>query len=211
MKSKSLTPISLQKKELTIGLLLSTKSSDPQAGKRTAIAMSRIYAYLGAARKQVRAIAALDVKADPKKPSYSSTMIQAFIHVHLYFICWAAIGRMIEVIKRCSGLEAPNRGWKEYRTTLERYTEARNHFEHYEERLPGGKKSADLVNPGDYGSLHHGWFSLGGYRLDVSQESLRRLENIVTELDENIRREVSKKNQSISCPRILPKSTILNL
>lgn len=184
MKSKPLPPISLREKERTIGVLLSTKSSDPQAGKRAAIAMSRIYAYLGAARKQVRAIEALEKRAHPKKASYSSTMIQAFIHVHLYFICWAAIGRMIEVIRRCSGLEAPNRVWKQYRVELKRYTDARHHFEHYEERLPGGKMSAKLFNPGDYGSLHNGWFSLGGNRWDVSNESLRRLENIVTELDE---------------------------
>ena len=93
--------------------------------------MSRIYGYLRAARKQVHAIEALEKKADPKKPSYSSTMIQAFIHVHLYFICWAAIGRMIEVIRRCSGLEAPYRVWKQYRVELKQYTDARYHFEHY--------------------------------------------------------------------------------
>src|SRR5713101_213595 len=109
MKSKSLTPISPLSKEQTIGLLLSRKSSDLQAGKRAAIAMSRIYGYLRAARKQVHAIEALEKKADPKKPSYSSTMIQAFIHAHLYFICWAAIGRMIiEVVRRSSGLKAPH-------------------------------------------------------------------------------------------------------
>jgi hypothetical protein len=56
MKSKPLPPISLQEKELTIGLLLSTKSSDPQTGKRTAIAISRIYAYLRAAQTVVAAV-----------------------------------------------------------------------------------------------------------------------------------------------------------
>jgi hypothetical protein len=114
----------------------------PEASKRSAIALSRIYAYLKAARQQVRAIEALEKKADPKKPSYSSTMIQAFIHAHLYFICWAAIGRMIEVIRRGSGLEEPNEVWKKYRAVFEQYSEARDHFERYEERLPGGKKSA---------------------------------------------------------------------
>ena len=149
---------------------------------RTAIAMSRIYAYLGAARKQVRAIEALEKKADPKKPSYSSIMIQAFIHAHLYFICWAAIGRMIEVIRRCSGLEAPNRVWKNYRNEIRRYTEARDHFEHYEERLPGGKRSGELVNPGDYGNLRKGRFSIGGYRWAVGAESISSLETAVMEL-----------------------------
>lgn len=167
----------------------------PEANKRSAIALSRIYAYLTAARQQVRAIETLEKKADPKKPSYSSTMIQAFIHAHLYFICWAAIGRMIEVIRRCSGLEAPNKVWKKYRAELKKYTNARDHFEHYEERLPGGKKSPDLVNPADYGSLHAGLFSLGGYRWSVGKESLKNLENIVAELGANLRREASERRK----------------
>src|SRR5713101_7860984 len=195
MKSKSLTPISPLSKEQTIGLLLSRKSSDLQAGKRAAIAMSRIYGYLRAARKQDHAIEALEKKADPKKPSYSSTMIQAFIHAHLYFICWAAIGRMIEVVRRSSGLKAPHGVWKKHRKTLNSYAAARDHFEHYEERLPGGKRSEKLVNPSDYGNLHHGWFSLGGYRWDVSKESLKKLENIVEELDANISREASERRR----------------
>lgn len=171
--------------------VLWSSAPDRAIGKRTAIAMSRIYAYLKAARKQVRAIEAFEKNADPKKPPYSSTMIQALIHAHLYFICWAAIGRMIEVIRRGSGLEAPNKVWKKYRIELKCYAEARDHFEHYEERLPGGKKSTNLVNPDDYGSLHYGWFSLGGYRWDVSKESLMTLEHIVTELDESMCREAS--------------------
>ena len=165
----------------------------PEASKRSAIALSRIYAYLKAARQQVREIEALEKKADHKNPSYSSTMIQAFIHAHLYFICWAAIGRMIEVIRRYSGLEDPNNVWKKYRAELKQYIDARDHFEHYEERLPGGKKSAGLINPSDYGNLRHGWFSLGGYQWDVSKESLKKLENIVAELDRTICCEASER------------------
>lgn len=174
-------PISPLAKERTIGALLSTNTCDQQAGKRAAIAMSRLYAYLGAAREQVRVIEVLGRKAYPKKPSYSSTMIQAFIHIHLYFICWAAIGRMIEVIKGCSGLKAPNNVWKKYRVELKQYADARDHFEHYEERLPGGKKEIS-----SYGNLQHGWFSLGDHRWEVSKESLKKLENIVAKLDANI-------------------------
>lgn len=188
--------------EHVVRKLLST-NPDRQAGMRTAIAMSRIYAYLSAARRQVRAIKALEKRTDPKKASYSSTMIEAFIHAHLYFICWAAIGRMVEVIRRCSRLEAPNSFWKSYRPEFKQYTDARDHFEHYEERLPGGRKSVDLVNPGDYGCLRQGWFSLGGYRWDVSKESLKKLENIVTELDETIHREASKKDGEINVRQLV--------
>jgi len=144
--------------------------------------MSRIYAYLKAARQQVRAIEALEKWADPEKSSYSSAMIQAFIHAHLYFICWAAIGRMIEVIRRGSGLEAPNKLWKKYRAVFEQYSDARDHFEHYEERLPGGKRSGTLINPTDYGSLHDGSFSVGGHECSVSNKSFGKLEHVVKEL-----------------------------
>ena len=177
--------ITLIKRERAVSLLIST-NPDGTANLRAAIAMSRIYACLEAARTQVRAIEALEKKADPKKPSYSSAMIQAFIQVHLYFICWAAIGRMIEVIRRCSGLEAPSRVWKKYRAELKRYAEARDHFEHYEERLPGGKISEKLINPGDYGSLRNGYFSLGGFKWDISPRSVRNLNLIIEELAREI-------------------------
>lgn len=122
----------IQHDRATTFLLRANK--ERQGGLRTAIAMSRISADLRVARRQVPAIEALEQKADPKKASYTSTMIHAFIHVHLHVMCWAAIGRMIGVIRTCSGLEAPNRVWKEYRTTLECDTEARNHVEHDEVR-----------------------------------------------------------------------------
>ena len=135
-----------------IGYLLSANKPDRQDGLRTAIAMSRIYAYLQAARHQVRLIETYEKRAVPKKAFYSANMIQAFIHVHLYFICWAAIGRMIEAIRLCGGLKGPNKVWKKYRRALESYSDARDHFEHYEERLPGGKLSGKLGSLGDYGS-----------------------------------------------------------
>ena len=183
-RRKSLMANFLSAPEEAMGYLLSADNPDRQNTLRAAIAMSRIFAYLQAARHQVRLIETYEKKIVPKKASYSANMIQAFIHVHLYFICWAAIGRMIEVIRRCSGLEGPNKVWKKYRRALESYSDARDHFEHYEERLPGGKMPGKLGSPGDYGSLHKGSFSLWGYRWDVSKESLKKLETIVTGLDE---------------------------
>lgn len=71
--------------EGAISYLLSVNRHDWQDGLQTAIAMSRIYAYLQAARHLVRLIETYEKKAVPKKASYSAKMIQAFIHVHLYF------------------------------------------------------------------------------------------------------------------------------
>ena len=107
--------------EEAMGYLLSADNPDRQNTLRAAIAMSRIYAYLQAARHQVRLIETYEKKIVPKKASYSANMIQAFIHVHLYFICWAAIGRMVEVIRQWSGLKAPNDMWKKYRKVVESY------------------------------------------------------------------------------------------
>ena len=77
---------------------------------------------------------------------------------------------------------APNKVWKKYRTELKQYTDARDHFEHYEERLPGGTMSEKLINPGDCGSLRNGYFSLGGFKWDISTRSVRNLNLMVEEL-----------------------------
>ncbi len=96
---------------------------------------------------------------------------------------------MVEVIRRCSRLEAPNEISRKYRSALESYRKARDHFEHYEERLPGGKISQKLPNPSDYGNLQNGYFSIGGYRWDVSEGSLKRLNSNVAELSAGISQE----------------------
>ncbi len=175
-------------------LLLST-NPDRTAGLRSAIAMSRIHAYLRAAHQLVLMIAKFKAKATPPRPSYSANMIQAFIYAHLYFICWAAIGRMIDLIRRGSRLEAPNTVYKRYRMILESYANARDHFEHYEERLPGGGKSPELLNPADYGNLQGGSFSVGGYRWDVTEASLKKLETIVADLSAKICEEGLEKTK----------------
>jgi hypothetical protein len=159
---------------------------DRTAGRRTAIAMSRIHAYFRAARLHARKIEDFQRKAIPKKPSYSANLIQAYTFAHLYFICWAAILRMIRVIKNDSHMQTPNKLYKRHRKILEDYSHARDHFEHYDERLPGGKKSKELDNPSDFGNLQAGYFSLGGYRWDVSEKSLQRLETIVAMLSAGI-------------------------
>lgn len=171
--------------------LLST-NPDRTAGRRTAIAMSRIHAYLRAARLQARMIENFQRKVLPTKPSYSANLIQAYIFAHLYFICWAAILRMIGVIKNYSRMQTPNKLYKRHRKILEDYSHARDHFEHYEERLPGGKKSKELDNPSDFGNLRGEHFSLGGMSWDVGRESLKTLETIVAELSAGICQEGRK-------------------
>jgi hypothetical protein len=148
--------------------------------------MSRIKAYLDAAHTQQSLITKYRSRAIPRTEKYSANMIQAFIHVHLYFICWAAIRRMLEVLRRTSGLDGPSQIYKKYRATLESYAEARHHLEHYEERLPGGKKSQELANSYDYGNLQNGYFSLGGFRWSVNKDGLKILEAVVAELTEAI-------------------------
>lgn len=65
---------------------------------------------------------------------------RSWIEAHFYFICWDAIGKAIDVLRnKKNGLRSPTLVWKTHRYELEMYREARDHLEHWTERLPGEK------------------------------------------------------------------------
>jgi len=169
--------------------VLQVTNPDSKDALRTAIAMSRIEAYLRAATVQMRRLWRFERRRLHSEPVYSHAMIQAFVEIHLYFICWATIGRMMGIIKARSRLRAPNTVYKRHRKVIKEYSAARDHLEHYDERLLGGKKTAALPNLSDFGNLHGRFYTFGGYRWDVGPDSLKQLKKIVTELDTGIRKE----------------------
>jgi hypothetical protein len=136
---------SRQSEDRAIDALLSS-TSNLATGKRVATAMSRIYVHLESSGKQVRTIEAPKVF-----PFFNYD--SGFHPRHPYFICLAALGQIIEVIQRRSGMEAQNKVWKKSFSGLKRYTEARYNFGHNEERLHGGTKASGLQIPSDYGFL----------------------------------------------------------
>ncbi len=162
------------------------------------IAMGDIEKYLKAARLQIRrlegcrrSIARLfeeDRKARKLgdfMPKIRRPSSRPFTEIHFYFICWDAIHSRINLLHKKSGFKPISLVHKTHLAELKRYSDARNHLEHYTERLPGGSRKLQV--PGDLGNLWGNQYSLGGERWDVSRKGLRRLEIIVGELRKAIR------------------------
>lgn len=161
-----------------------------------AVAMDQINKYLVGARTQIRRIKRSVEKIDQShsdmmKPGLSPTswqaaLEQAFLDIHYYFVCWDAARKMIEFLKTHSGFKAVGEVYKHHRRVLERYGDARDHLEHYDERLCGRKKKENLAVPSDMGNLHGYVYTLGGERYDAGPDSLKKLERIVSDLNGKI-------------------------
>jgi hypothetical protein len=164
-----------------------------------------IESYAQAAAVQVARIDAqmtkyLDgVKADnpPAMPEYPSG--QLFADAHFYFICWDSVAKALDSLRsNVAGLVTPREVWRRYRTTLANYTRARDHLEHYSERLPLGKRSTWVYESddsierisGDPGAVRIGnVFTLNGEQWDVSLKSAEILKLLWQDLDDGIRAE----------------------
>jgi len=90
------------------------------------------------------------------------------------------------LIARC-GLPGVRAVCDRHRGTIERYRQARHHLEHFDERLPGGKRVNSMSMPGDLGNLWGGMYSFGGENWDISPASLELLKEIVSEVDSQLR------------------------
>lgn len=186
--------------------LLHWTVTDRKYGVRCAVAMNRINNYLVGARNQVRrikrSIEKLDRSdSDMMNPGISHTwqraLRQTFMDVHFYFVCWDTIGKMIEFLKAHSGFKAVGDVHKCHRRVLKRYGDARDHLEHYNERLQGRKKKENLAIPSDMGNLHGFVYTLGGERYDAGPDSLKQLEKIVLVLNQKVLEEAIPKYQKI--------------
>lgn len=187
--------------------LLHWTVTDRQYGVRCSAAMRRINDYLVGARNQSRrikrSIERVDrIASDTEKfgisrSSWHAALRQAFIDIHFYFVCWDTIRKMIELLKDRSDFRAVREVYKCHRRILKHYGEARNHLEHYKERLEGRKKSENLANPWDMGNLEGYVYTLNREKYDVGPDSLKQLEKIVSKLNQKILQEAIPKYQKI--------------
>lgn len=176
--------------------LLHWTTTDPDNGVRCAVAMMWIDKYLIGAQNQFRRIKRLKTTLDRGflKPGVSivsrqRAMTEIFIEVHFYFICWDSIRKMVAFLRSHSGFKVINEIYKRRKKLLEDYGAARDHLEHYNERLLGRRKGKALSNPSDMGNLHGYIYSLGGEKYDVGPDSLKRLKKIVKDLNAQICKE----------------------
>jgi hypothetical protein len=73
--------------------------------------------------------------AEVHQRSYAS----AFAEMHFYFVCWSCIRHMLEVITAPPHFLDARKALSSHIKHFDNYDGARNSFEHFEQRLPGGK------------------------------------------------------------------------
>ena len=151
----------------------------PDGGSGALIALGGLESYFQAARRQQHRIerAKTTVLKGPTTRTRS-----LFDEVHFYLICWVRIAKLGRFIAQATRFRRTGRVLRGYRAALEARVDARDHLEHFEERLPGHPRRVKLVIPGDLLNIHGDFLTYGGRRLDIGPASLRLLKTIVTEL-----------------------------
>jgi hypothetical protein len=149
------------------------------------VVMEHINDYLEGARVQMQRIWVNWEKAKARTAEdWRVAHSQTFRDIHYYFICWDTTLKMILFLKKWSGLSAPQRVYRQYKSELEKYKSGRDHLEHFEDRLLGKKKNREkLAQPGHLGDLDIlGNYYFGGEHFDVSPKNVSLLEEIVSTL-----------------------------
>jgi hypothetical protein len=99
------------------------------------------------------------------EPEWAERQRQMFVEIHLYFVCWANVYRLMKFAVQSTGLGRD--AWSRHHAVLRRATDAREHLEHFEERLPGGRRVPP--NPTDLTNMRDERFTLGGHEWELTE------------------------------------------
>lgn len=143
------------------------------------IALGSIDDYLNACRVQQNRIRHSIKRINQRQSLRGSNL---FAEVHFYLICVARIAKLAEFIAGLTQFGRVARVIKRYRKDLKAADDMRDHLEHFEERLPGGKSRLKLKVPNDLYNLHGTTVSIGGDRLDIGPSHYKMLKELVAEL-----------------------------
>jgi hypothetical protein len=150
----------------------------PDHGVGALLAFDGLQSYFDAAKRQQRRIER--ARAALLKRTVGRTR-PLFDEVHFYLICWARIAKLGRFIAHETRFARASRVLRRYHGGLTERIRARDHLEHFEERLPGGRRHHLLAIPGDLLNLHGEFLSFGGQRVDIGPRSIRLLAAMVNE------------------------------
>jgi hypothetical protein len=69
---------------------------------------------------------------------------------HFYLICWDAVGKLIEALKaNGNGFNSLRKMWRLHQAKFKEYKDARDHLEHWVERLPGKARNTWKMSHSD--------------------------------------------------------------
>jgi hypothetical protein len=172
---------------------LSAPSDDP-AANGPVIALHEIQSYLGAAKHQQRRIERIGASThEAMREGRRRRGENLFAVVHFYLICWARIGKLAYFIRDTLNRNAskwnvpkfPRIGLilRQYQPELNDRIDARDHLEHFEERLRGqwAKKNPTPAAPTDLLNMTNEFLTFGGRKVDVGPNSLHLLKEIVAQ------------------------------
>jgi hypothetical protein len=150
----------------------------PDGGFGAVIALGGLDSYFQAARRQQHRIE----RAQRTVLQGTSNRIRSlFDEVHFYLICWARIAKLARFIAQRTRFRRTGRVLRGYNPALNARVNARDHLEHFEERLPGHPQRVTLRIPADLLNMHGDFLTYGGAGIDIGPASLRLLNTIVTE------------------------------
>jgi hypothetical protein len=145
-------------------------------GNRAVFAYDHLLRYRQAAQIQFKRIQG------------ATTHDEKFIDTHFYFIAWANCRNMMKAISSIPEFKQTSIYYNSNQKILDDYVEARNTFEHFNDRIPGGKQHTKVKEVTEKGANPRkilGGFEEGSYKFsnktyDISHASLTLLEKIIS-------------------------------
>ena len=145
--------------------------------------MSIESSFIAAKRQQRRIGRACSIL---KKESTGNTLTGLFADVHFYVICWTRIAKLARFLSARLKFRRVGLVLRRYYQDLETMIKARDHLEHFEERLPGSPKQTRLKQPNDLFNIVGNDMTFGGERFGIGPESLATLKAFVSELGQAV-------------------------
>src|SRR6188768_541118 len=144
------------------------------------VAWSSIESYGRAARRQflrirraIRAVRAALAAARRRPGSMRRRglpLANLFDDVHFYVIAWARIGKFAGFISQQTRYTQVGRVLRRFHKELDERHHLRNHLEHMEARLPGGKAAPEMVVPNALFNMVNDKVSYEKRLVDVGEE-----------------------------------------
>jgi len=144
------------------------------------IALSAIESYFDTAKRQQRRIerAKASIHKSFLHPTGVNRGKNLFYDVHFYLIAWSRIAKLARFIQETTRFSRTGLALRRFQADLKDRIDARDHLEHFEERLPGGKKQSKLAVPNDLLNMANQYLTYGGRRIDIGPDSVRLLKTI---------------------------------
>lgn len=141
------------------------------------MALRMIESYFDAAKRQHRWIERAKASSHKSLPRTKGVNRggNLFYDVHFYIISWQRIYKLAEFIRDKTKFSRTGLVIRRYNRDLENRRKARDHLEHFEERVPGGKKHNELAVPNDLLNMKNQYLTFGGLRVDIGPDSTRLL------------------------------------